>query len=99
MARGTRRSDPVEFAVLRLSHDAERAARTLYGDAMAPMALRKPLHPMHLRVALEMAAANLIPEHIDGLTPHEGDNLPRLPTLPVEPRSLRGRYDPPLTLS
>jgi len=99
MARGTRHSDPAEFAVLRLSHDAERAARTLYGDAMAPMALRKPLQPARLRVALEMVAANLIPEHMDGLTSHDASAWSRPPTLQVESRLLQGRHDRPLTLS
>src|SRR5882672_5059945 len=99
LARGTRNSDPAGLAVLRLSHDAERAARTLYGDAMSPMALRKPLQPMHLQVALEMVAANLIPEHFDGLMAREAGDLPLSQTPRVEPRSLPGRYDRPLTLS
>jgi hypothetical protein len=67
LARGPRAADAEHLAVLRLSADAESMARTNYGDAMPPIALRKPFNPMHLRMVLEMAAASLIPHHIEGL--------------------------------
>lgn len=70
LARGPRRADPDELAILRLAADAEKFARRQYGDAMPPIALRKPLRPAHLKLVLEMAAASLIPEHIERLTPH-----------------------------
>lgn len=70
LARGPRRDDPEDLAVFRLSADAESAARRMHGDAMPPMALRKPLQPMHVRIVLEMAAASLIPDHIHALSPH-----------------------------
>lgn len=70
MARGPRAGDAQHLAVLRLSADAERIAVARYGDAMPPMALRKPLQPMQLRVVLEMAASSLIPEHVAAASPH-----------------------------
>lgn len=70
LARGPRAKDAQHLAVLRLTVDAEAAAIQRYGDAMPPMALRKPLQPMHLRIVLEMAAASLIPEHIAATSPH-----------------------------
>lgn len=69
LGRGPRASDPQHLAVLRLAHDAERLAVDRFGDAMPPMALRKPLQPMHLRIVLEMAAASLIPEHVAAVSP------------------------------
>jgi hypothetical protein len=69
LARGTRHEDPDDLAVMRLGADAESTARRIYGDAMPPMALRKPLQPMHVRIVLEMAAASLIPEHVEAHSP------------------------------
>ena len=69
MARGTRRDDAPDQAMFRLGAEAERAARDAHGDAMPPMALRKPLQPMHLRIVLEMAAASLIPDYIEAVSP------------------------------
>jgi len=54
---------------MRLSADAERFARQAFGDAMPPIALRKPLQPSHLKMVLEMGAASLIPEHIANHSP------------------------------
>lgn len=69
LARGPRRHDAPDLAVFRLAAEAERTARYAHGDAMPPMALRKPLQPMHLRIVLEMAAASLIPEYIEAVSP------------------------------
>ncbi len=77
MARGPRRDDPDDLAVFRLGADAEALARRAHGDAMPPMALRKPLQPMHVRIVLEMAAASLIPDHIQSMSPH---TRPRIET-------------------
>ncbi|MCX7901876.1 MAG: hypothetical protein N2483_06240 [Burkholderiaceae bacterium] len=68
-ARGPRHVDADELAILRLAADAERYARHRYGDAMPPIALRKPLRPTHLKLVLEMAAMSLIPEHIARFSP------------------------------
>jgi hypothetical protein len=84
MARGPRAADPDELAIVRLAADAERVARRMYGDAMPPIALRKPLRPAHLKLVLEMAAASLIPEHIAQLSPQ------------TQPRAARGRRTRPL---
>ena len=75
MAHGPRNSDPRDVAVFRLSADAHAAAARLHGDAMPPMALRKPLQPMHVRIVLEMAAASLIPDHVHNLSPHTRPRL------------------------
>lgn len=69
LGRGLRRHDADGAAVLRLGADAAAAATRLYGDAMPPIALRRPLRPSHLRIVLEMAAASLVPEHLAGLLP------------------------------
>jgi hypothetical protein len=84
LARGPRTADPDELAIVRLAADAERFARRTYGDAMPPIALRKPLQPAHLKLVLEMAAASLIPEHIAQLSPQ------------TQPRAARGRSTRPL---
>lgn len=84
LARGPRNADPDELAIVRLAADAERYARRTYGDAMPPIALRKPLRPAHLKLVLEMAAASLIPEHIAQLSPQ------------TQPRAARGRRTRPL---
>lgn len=76
-ARGPRHADPDDLAILRLAADAERFARRAYGDAMPPIALRKPLRPDHLKLALEMAAASLIPEHIARLSPQTQSRIGR----------------------
>lgn len=69
LARGLRRRDADDAAILLLSADAAAEATRLYGDAMPPIALRKPLRPSHLKIVLEMAAASLVPEHVAGLLP------------------------------
>jgi hypothetical protein len=69
MARGPRRREGADAAVLRLGADAEAIATRLYGDAMPPIALRTPLRPSHLKIVLEMATASLVPEHVAGLSP------------------------------
>ncbi|MEW5878886.1 MAG: hypothetical protein AB1761_00410 [Pseudomonadota bacterium] len=69
LARGLRRRDAEDAAILLLGADAAATATTLYGDAMPPIALRKPLRPSHLKIVLEMAAASLVPEHVAGLLP------------------------------
>jgi hypothetical protein len=68
-ARGTRSGDPDQLAVLRLAYDAEQAARAAYGDAMPPMALRRPLQDTHLKIVLDVAAASLIPEYVETVSP------------------------------
>lgn len=69
LARGLRRRDAEDAAILLLGADAAATATRLYGDAMPPIALRKPLRPSHLKIVLEMAAASLVPEHVAGLLP------------------------------
>lgn len=69
LARGLRRRDADDAAILLLGADAAAQATRLYGDAMPPIALRKPLRPSHLKIVLEMAAASLVPEHVAGLLP------------------------------
>ncbi|GIL05607.1 MAG: hypothetical protein L6Q72_15025 [Burkholderiaceae bacterium] len=69
LARGLRRRDAEDAAILLLGADAAAEATRLYGDAMPPIALRKPLRPSHLKIVLEMAAASLVPEHVAGLLP------------------------------
>lgn len=69
LARGTRRRDADDAAILLLAADAAAVATQRYGDAMPPIALRKPLRPSHLKIVLEMAAASLVPEHVAGLSP------------------------------
>ena len=64
-----RRGGDPHLAQLRLAADAEFASRWAYGDAMPALTLRKPLQPMHLKLGLEMAAASLIPEHVEALGP------------------------------
>lgn len=54
LARGPRLADPEHVALLRLSADM-----ALEGSAMAPIALPRPLSPVHLRSALEAATASL----------------------------------------
>jgi len=88
LARGPRAADPEELAIVRLSAWAERHARRAYGDAMPPIALRKPLQPAHLKMALEMAAASLIPEHIARLSPQ---TRPRTSVFPYNTRPLAVR--------
>jgi hypothetical protein len=75
LARGPRSDDPPDLAVFRLAVDAENLARRKHGDAMPPMALRKPLQPMHVRIVLEMAAASLIPDHVENMSPHTRPRL------------------------
>lgn len=69
LARGTRRRDADNAAILLLAADAAAVATHYYGDAMPPIALRKPLRPSHLKIVLEMAAASLVPEHVASLSP------------------------------
>lgn len=88
LARGPRLADPEELAIVRLSAWAERYARRTYGDAMPPIALRKPLQPMHMKMTLEMAAASLIPEHIARLAPQ---TRPRASAFPYNTRPLAVR--------
>jgi hypothetical protein len=85
LSRGPRLADSEELAIIRLSAWSERYARRSYGDAMPPIALRKPLQPAHLKMALEMAAASLIPEHIARLTPQ---TRPRVSAFPYNTRPL-----------
>jgi hypothetical protein len=85
LGRGPRAFDPEELAIMRLSADAERFARRAYGDAMPPIALRKPLQPAHLKMVLEMGAASLIPEHIARLSPQ---TRPRVTAFPYNTRPL-----------
>ncbi|MCX8004385.1 MAG: hypothetical protein N2688_05425 [Burkholderiaceae bacterium] len=68
-ARGPRHVDSDDLAIVRLAADAERYARRTFGEAMPPIALRKPLRPAHLKLVLEMAAMSLIPEHIAQFSP------------------------------
>jgi hypothetical protein len=77
LAHGTRGADAHDTIRLRLAADAEFAARWTYGDAMPPVALRKPLQPAHLKLALEMAAASLIPDHVEALSPHTRPRAPQ----------------------
>lgn len=77
LARGPRGADAQHLAVLRLGSEAERVAVARYGDAMPPVALRRPLQPLQLRLALEMAAASLIPEHVAALSPQTRQMLPQ----------------------
>jgi hypothetical protein len=67
---GTRSGDREDIALLRLAVDAERATRRRFGDALPQMALRKPLRPLEVRLVLEMAAASLVPEHVESVLPH-----------------------------
>ena len=83
--RGPRAADPEELAIMRLSFAAERFARKSFGDAMPPIALRKPLQPTHLKMVLEMGAASLIPEHIARLSPQ---TRPRITAFPYITRPL-----------
>lgn len=69
LARGLRRRAANDAALLLLAADAAAHATRLYGDAMPPIALRRPLRPSHLKIVLEMAAASLAPEHVAGLLP------------------------------
>lgn len=69
LARGLRRRDADDAAILLLAADAAAVATRYYGDAMPPIALRKPLRASHLKIVLEMAAASLVPEHVAGLSP------------------------------
>ena len=85
LSRGPRSADPDELALMRLGADAERYARRAYGDAMPPIALRKPLHPMHLKMVLEMGAASLIPEHV---AQHAPQTRPRSTPFPYNTRPL-----------
>jgi len=88
LARGPRASDAQHLAVLRLTADAERYAIARYGDSMPPMALRKPLQPMQLRVVLEMAAASLIPEHVAAVSPQTRPHVAVAPATPRRPATL-----------
>jgi hypothetical protein len=96
--RGPRAADPQHVAVLRLSADAERIATRLYGDAMPPMALRKPLQLMHLRIVLEMAASSLIPEYVAHMSPQTQANPAQLSrgVRPYQPREPRDERPPTL---
>jgi len=85
LGRGPRAADPDELAIMRLSAAAERFARRTFGDAMPPIALRKPLQPTHLKMVLEMGAASLIPEHIANLSPQ---TRPRTNAFPYNTRPL-----------
>jgi hypothetical protein len=76
LACGTHRRDQDDTLQLRLAADAEFAARWAFGDAMPPITLRKPLQPAHLKLALEMAAASLIPEHVEAFSPHTRPRAP-----------------------
>jgi hypothetical protein len=88
LGRGPRRADPDELAIMRLGATAERFARKTYGDAMPPIALRKPLQPAHLKMVLEMGAASLIPEHI---AQHSPQTQPRVTSFPYVTRPLAVR--------
>jgi len=88
LARGPRSADPEDLAIVRLSAWAERYARRTFGDAMPAIALRKPLQPMHVKMALEMGAASLIPEHIARLSPQ---TRPRSSVFPYNTRPLAVR--------
>ena len=88
LGRGPRTADPDELAIMRLSFAAERYARRTFGDAMPPIALRKPLQPMHLKMVLEMGAASLIPDHIARLSPQ---TQPRVTSFPYITRPLAVR--------
>ncbi len=88
LSRGPRIADPDELAIMRLSAEAERFARRNYGDAMPPIALRKPLHPMHLKMVLEMGAASLIPEYV---AQHSPETRPRVTQFPYNTRPLAMR--------
>jgi hypothetical protein len=88
LGRGPRAADPDELAIMRLSADAERFARQAFGDAMPPIALRKPLQPTHLKMVLEMGAASLIPEHIASNSPQ---TRPRITSFPYITRPLAVR--------
>lgn len=88
LGRGPRAADVDELAIMRLSASAERFARRNYGDAMPPIALRKPLQPAHLKMVLEMGAASLIPEHIARLSPQ---TRPRITSFPYNTRPLAVR--------
>jgi hypothetical protein len=83
MARGPRRTDPDQLALLRLSYDAERAARKAYGDAMPPMALRRPLQDTHLKIVLDVAAASLIPEYVESVSPQTQPRVSNTVTKPL----------------
>ena len=85
LGRGPRTADPDELAIMRLSASAERFARRVFGDTMPPIALRKPLQPLHLKMVLEMGAASLIPEHIARLAPQ---TRPRVNAFPYNTRPL-----------
>lgn len=89
MARGPRRTDG-DDAILRLACEAERSTRRRYGDALPPMSLRKPLRPLEVRLVLEMAAASLLPEHVEAVMPHTRP-VPRtsFPGPQFRPSSLR----------
>jgi hypothetical protein len=87
--RGPRADDPQHLAVLRLAADAERLATRLYGDCMPPMALRKPLQLMHLRIVLEMAASSLIPEYVAHVSPQTQTHVPTRGIRPYQPRDER----------
>lgn len=92
LARGARSDDPDDLAVMRLSADAEATARRLYGDAMPPMALRKPLQPMHVRIVLEMAAASLIPEYVEAHSPHTRPRVRDTRTTDFDLEAVRSAY-------
>jgi hypothetical protein len=70
MGRGARLHDSPDIALLRLAVDAEAATRRRFGDALPQMALRKPLRPLEVRLVLEMAAASLVPEYVEGVLPN-----------------------------
>jgi hypothetical protein len=90
LARGTRAGDSEDLALLRLGAEAERATRRRYGDALPQMALRKPLREVELRLVLEMAAASLLPDHVEAVTPHTRPvSRPQRSTTSFRPTSSR----------
>ncbi|HUN94338.1 MAG TPA: hypothetical protein VMU33_19965 [Burkholderiaceae bacterium] len=76
LARGPRRADPPELALFRLGADAQRRLRRDRIDVMPTIALRRPLRMSHLKMVLDMATANLIPDHLERLMPHTQPLVP-----------------------
>ena len=70
LSRGPRRADPAELALFRIGADAQRGLRRRRIDVMPTIALRHPIRMSHLKMVLDMATANLIPDHIERLMPH-----------------------------
>jgi hypothetical protein len=70
LARGPRRADPENVSLFRLSARAVRKARRPSAERMPTIALRRPLRMQHLKIVLEMATAELLPDHVERLMPH-----------------------------